>query len=84
MMKQYKEPTWHHEVTGFDGDTTLFGINIFSVPWEDMHQKVKVKDPLYQKEHWVWIYRAEIGGKIHEFAAGEIRNSVWAFYTYRY
>ena len=33
-MKMWKEKTWQHEVTGVDGNTTLFGVNIFDYEWE--------------------------------------------------
>ena len=28
-MKVFRPKTWQHEVTGFDGNTILFGVNIF-------------------------------------------------------
>lgn len=45
-MKMYKRITWQHEITGVDGNTILFGINIFDYKWNDTGKKVVVSDPL--------------------------------------
>lgn len=30
-MKIFRTKTWQHEITGVDGNTTLFGVNIFDM-----------------------------------------------------
>ena len=32
-MKMWKEKTWQYEMTGIDGNTILFGVNIFDYHW---------------------------------------------------
>ena len=46
-MKTYKQKTWQHETTGVDGNTTLFGVNIFDYQWEYTGRSAQVEDPLY-------------------------------------
>ena len=38
-MKAYKAKTSQHEVTGTDGNTILFGINIFGYEWVNTGSK---------------------------------------------
>ena len=33
-MKVFRPKTWQHEVTGVDGNTILFGVNIFDYEWK--------------------------------------------------
>lgn len=79
-MEMQKSKTWQHEVTGCDGDTILFGVNIFKYSWKDTHKSVKVRDPLYGREYKFCIFTVVIKGQKHEFAAGEFSNCVWGFY----
>ena len=72
--------TWQHEITGFDGHTDLFGVNIFKYNWKDIGESVAVLDPLYGEEHVFRIYTVVVDGQEHEFAAGEFSNCVWGFY----
>lgn len=83
-MKVQKEKTWQHEITGVDGNTTLFGVNIFDYDWNDTGEKVKVKDPLYGQEYSFPIYKVFIKGRKRTFAAGEFSNCVWGFYIKKY
>lgn len=80
-MKMQKQKTWQHEITGFEGSTVLFGVNIFDHEWKKTGQRVKVRDPLYKQEYLFPIYTVVIRGEEHEFAAGEFSNSVWGFFT---
>lgn len=79
-MEMQKSKTWQHEVTGCDGDTILFGVNIFNYSWKDTHKSVMVCDPLYGQEHKFRIYTVVINGQKQEFAAGEFSNCIWGFY----
>lgn len=75
-----RSKTWQHELTAFDGDATLFGVNIFDYDWDDTQETVTIRDPLYDQEHEFRIFTAVINGQKHEFAAGEFSNCVWGFY----
>ena len=50
-MKMLKSKTWQHEITGIDGNTILFGVNIFDYEWQDTHRSVKVHHPQYNQEY---------------------------------
>lgn len=79
-MEMRKSKTWQHEVTGCDGNTILFGVNIFKYSWKDTHKSVKVCDPLYGQEYKFRIFTVVIKGQKQEFAAGEFSNCIWGFY----
>ena len=83
-MKLLKGKTWQHEITGVDGNTILFGVNIFDYEWKSTHKSVKVCDPLYGQEYKFGIYTVMINGQEREFAAGEFSNCVWGFYLLKY
>lgn len=80
----YKRITWQHEITGVDGNTILFGINIFDYKWNDTGKKVVVSDPLYGQKYNFSVYKVFIDGKEYEFAAGEFSNCIWGFYIQKY
>ena len=84
IMKMWKQKTWQHEITGVDGNTMLFGVNIFHYQWKATGQKVKVCDPLYNREYQFPVYTVVVNGKEHEFAAGEFSNCVWGFFLPKY
>ena len=46
-MKFFKKRLWKHEITGIDGNTILFGVNIFNYEWEFTGKSIKICDPLY-------------------------------------
>lgn len=83
-MRVRKEKTWQHETTGVDGDTILFGVNIFDYKWERTDNSVKVCDPLHRQDYVVPVYKAIINEQEYEFAAGEFSNCVWGFYILKY
>lgn len=83
-MKMWKNKTWQHEITGCDGNTALFGVNIFDYEWQDTHKSVKVSHPIYGGEYKFSIYTVVINGQEREFAAGEFSNCVWGFYLLKY
>lgn len=70
-MNLYKEGTWQHVITGVDGDTILFDVNVFDYEWIPTNRKAVVNDP---------IYTIEIQHTKYEFAAGEFSNCIWGFY----
>jgi hypothetical protein len=72
---------WRHVVTGFDGNVTLFDVNIFEYQWKSTGETIEVLDPLYKQPHTMCVYKVLIGEEEHEFAAGEFSNCVWGFYT---
>lgn len=61
-MKALKNKTWQHEITGCDGNTILFGVNIFDYEWNSTNRAVKVRDPLYGEEYKFSIYKVAIKG----------------------
>jgi len=80
----YKSKTWQHEVTGYEGNAILFGINIFEYEWNQTDESVLVKHPLYDQYYKFPIYTVNIDGEPHRFAAGEFSNLVWGFYLLKY
>ena len=83
-MKMWKQKTWQHEITGIDGNTILFGVNIFDYQWKTTGQRVKVRVPLYSQEYKFPVYTVVINGEEHEFVAGEFSNCVWRFFLLKY
>ena len=79
-MKMWKSKSWQLEITGIDGNTKLFGVNIFDYQWMDTKQRVQVRDLSYE----IPVYTVSIDNVQHEFAAGESSNSVWNFYLYKF
>jgi hypothetical protein len=43
-------------------------------------KRVKVQDPAYHQNHTFEVWKVEIDGQIHRFAAEEFSNCVWGFY----
>lgn len=83
-MKSLKCKTWQHETTGLDGNTILFGVNIFEFEWMKTGKKVVVKDPLYGQKYTFPVYKVNIQDEEYAFAAGEFSNSVFGFYIEKY
>lgn len=83
-VKTWKEKSWQHEITGIDGNTILFDVNIFDYEWKSTNKFVKVRDPLYGQEYRFPIYTVMIKEEEHKFAAGEFSNCVWGFYVLKY
>ena len=79
-MKMWKSKSWQLEMTGIDGNTKLFGVNIFEYQWIDTKQRVQVSDLSYE----IPVYNVMIDNKQYEFAAGESSNCVWNFYVYKF
>ena len=79
-MKIWKSKTWQLEVSGRDGNTQLFGVNIFDYQWIDTKQRVQVSDLSYE----VPVYMVTIHNVQYEFAAGERSNCVWNFYLCKF
>jgi hypothetical protein len=79
-MKMWKSKSWQLETTGIDGNTQLFGVNIFDYQWVDTKQRVQVSDLSYE----VPVYTVMVDNVQHEFAAGECSNCVWNFYLYKF
>ncbi len=82
-MKMWKEKTWQHEKTGVDGNTILFGVNIFNYEWESTGKRVKVRDTHGEERNFT-VYTVTIDGRQYEFAAGEFSACVWGFYLEKY
>lgn len=83
-MKAYKAKSWQHEITGFDGNTILFGVNVFDYDWVGTGEKIDVVDPLYGQAYRFPVYKVIIEEQEYEFAAGEFSNSVYGFYVKKY
>ena len=76
-MKLYKERSWQLRTTGIDGNVILFGVNIFNYQW------ISTGETIMLDNRTVNIYTVEIDKIMRKFAAVEVSNCVWAFYTYR-
>ena len=83
-MKMYKSKTWQHQITCFEGNGILFGVNIFDYEWTQTGERVLVKHPHYNQHHNAPIYTVNIDGELHRFAAAEFSNGVWGFYLFIY
>ena len=79
-MKMRKSKSWQLETTGIDGNTKLFGVNIFDYQWVDTKQRVQVSELSYE----VPVYSIMVDNVQYEFAAGERSNCVWNFYLYKF
>ncbi|MBQ4150232.1 MAG: hypothetical protein IJC81_00310 [Clostridia bacterium] len=79
-MKMWKSKSWQLETTGIDGNTKLFGVNIFDYQWVDTKQRVQVSNLSYE----VPVYTIMVDNVQYEFAAGERSNCVWNFYLYKF
>ncbi len=79
-MKMWKSKSWQLETTGIDGNTQLFGVNIFAYRWLDTKQRIRVSDLTYD----IPVYTVKIGDVQYEFAADEKINCVWNFYLYKF
>lgn len=79
-MKMWKTKSWQLETTGIDGNTQLFGVNIFDYKWIDTKQRITVSDLNYD----ISIYTVTIKDMQYEFAAAERSNCVWNFYLYKF
>lgn len=75
---------WQYEKTGVDGKCDLFGVNIFDYQWENTGEYANAKDPTYQRIIRIPIYRVNIIGEVHTFAAVELSNCVYGFYLFKY
>ena len=78
---------WQYVIAGADGNTTLFGVNIFKYDWINTGEKVEVTDPLYGQKYLFSVYKVFIRQKENKFrkveytfAAGEFSNCVYGFY----
>jgi len=83
VMVERDRATWKYEKNIFpDGSSgsELFGVNIFEYEWRDTGKKIHVKDPLYKRHYEIVIWKVEISGVEHEFAAGEFGNEIWGAY----
>ena len=72
---------WQFKISGVDGNTELFGVNIFKYNWKSTGERIEVKDPLYGQNHLLYVYTVKIHKEEYKFAAGEFSNCVWGFYV---
>lgn len=79
-MCKHETGTWYHKKTGVDGNTKLFGVNIFDYTWNRTGKTVAVQDPLYHQTYTFPVYSVVINNFEHIFAAGEFSSCVWGFY----
>lgn len=83
-MKVFKQKTWQIVVNGgIDGNTELFGVNIFKYKWIDTGKRTNLVLSNGRNLN-ADIYKVNINGKMHEFAAGEVLMAVWIFAVYKY
>jgi len=72
---------WKHRITGVDGNTMLFGVNIFQYKWRSLGKCVRVVGSQDGREYNFYVYSVQIKKQEYVFAAGEFSNCVWGFYT---
>ena len=72
---------WQFKISGIDGNTELFGVNIFKYNWKSTGERVEVTDSLYGRSHLLYVYTVKIHKEEYKFAAGEFSNCVWGFYV---
>ena len=71
---------WKFETSGLDGNSRLFGVNIFDYDWRRTGETASVVDPHYGQPRRFHVYEVEINGQLLRFAAGEFSNGVWGFF----
>ena len=52
LLKMWKEKTWQYELTGIDGNTILFGVNIFDYQWSFIKKEI-VENKIIDMPHTV-------------------------------
>lgn len=72
---------WQYKITGVEGNTELFGVNIFKYNWKSTGERIEVQDPLYGQSHQFYVYKVKIRKEEYKFAAGEFSNCIWGFYV---
>lgn len=79
MTSKYADPQdWTFYRSVVDGERLeLEGLNIWDHQWHDLHQYVRIKDPIYGQDHVMGIFEITNGGITVTFAAGEFSNLVW-------
>lgn len=80
-LRRTKSMTWHHEVTGTEGNVILFGVNIFEHPWNRTGETAWVRDPRYGQTYGFPVYTVNGADGSRLFAAGEFSSGVWGFYV---
>ncbi|WP_374446431.1 hypothetical protein [Epilithonimonas sp.] len=74
-------PGWKFITAIPDGEPFyLDGINIWDFKWQNTNETIEVKDPLYQQDFVLDIYKINAVGKDIVFAAGEFSNCIWGIY----
>lgn len=76
-MKLRKEKTWQYETMGTEGNSMLFGVNIFEYEWDFVKKLI-----INNRE--IGVYSVRIGNSDHLFGAQEVSNCVWNFYLLKY
>ena len=72
--------SWKFETSGPTGLCRLFGVDIYQYRWQRCEETATVIDPHYHVEKVFPVYKVEIDGVMHRFAAGEFSNGVSGFY----
>lgn len=74
-------PTWRFVGSCFDGAPfAIAGIDVWR-SWSPTGERTVVTDPLYPwQTHEFPIYTMSDNGRTVVFAAGEVSNTVWAFF----
>jgi ribonuclease HI len=80
-MSEFNNKNWKCISVIFDGeDFLLDGINIWNHKWELTNEKVKVKDPKYNKQCVAEVYTILFDEINIQFAVAEFSNNVWGIY----
>jgi hypothetical protein len=56
------------------------GLNIWEFKWQEIGEKIKVKDPLYGRFYSFDVFKIQKDNTTILFAAGEFSNCVWGIY----
>lgn len=75
-------PGWRFVGSCFDGDPfAIEGVDVWR-PWTPTGERAVVTDPLYPwQTHDLAVVTITDGDRVIEFAAGEVSNTVWAFFV---
>ena len=75
---------WKFKKSGVSNNCVLFGVKIFDYEWHSTDENVILRDPIYQQPYTFSVYEVKIRGTVKRFAAGEVSNGVYLFYTQKW
>ena len=80
-LTNYKSKWKNKAVYGTNGNTVLFGVNIFDYKWIRTDELADVRKSMFGKRHILPVYKVIIDNCEYKFAATEINSYKWIFFT---